>query len=68
MRRRPHRRSRASHRPLRPVEPPPLLAVLLEVLGYCWECGAPLERTPSGLCKLDHRPGCQLAAEVERAA
>jgi hypothetical protein len=61
------RRHRADHRPLRPVDPGFAIGVLLELLGECWECGAPLERTPSGLCRLDHRAGCKLAAEVGRA-
>jgi hypothetical protein len=64
-RHRPPRRRRADHRPLRPIEPPKLVAVLLEVLGHCWECGAPLEHTPSGLCSLKHQPDCRLLAQVE---
>jgi hypothetical protein len=67
MRRHPPRR-RADHRPPRPVDPPALVAIMLEHFGACWECGAPVERTLSGLCRLEHQPGCKLAADVGRAA
>jgi hypothetical protein len=67
-RHRPPRRRRADHRQPRPVDPGFAVGVLLELLGSCWECGAPVERTPSGLCAISHGPGCRLAADVGRAA
>lgn len=41
------------------------LAIALELLGECPECGAPLLRFPN-LCSLTHRIGCALAANVAR--
>jgi hypothetical protein len=56
----------------RPVPPSPFrdpgeaIGVILELIGRCWQCDAPLERLPSGWCLITHAPGCPLAAEVER--
>lgn len=44
-----------------------VLAIALEVMGRCPDCGAPVRRTPD-LCELVHGVGCRLAATVGRAA
>jgi hypothetical protein len=44
-----------------------VLAITLELLGACPECGAPVLRFPD-LCSLRHRIGCALAASVARLA
>lgn len=62
------RRKRADHPPLRPIEPPALIAILIELIGCCPSCGAPLVLTPSGLYRVSHEVNCKLAADVERAA